>query len=67
MAVGKYDGAVMGGILGTIVAYPTLSTKINSFLVGVFPSTWNWFGSFTQPLLIIAVGTLIGLLVDKTK
>lgn len=61
-----YDGAIVGGTLGLIVAYPVISSTINSFITGIIPTTWNWLGSSTTPILVIAAGLLIGLIVDKT-
>ena len=67
MSVGKYDGAIMGGILGLVVAFPTIATTIHNFLDDIIPSSWNWLGSITAPVLMIALGILVGIVVDKTK
>ncbi len=63
---GKYDSAILGVALGTIVAYPNIASNIKNFFVDIIPSTWTWFGSITVNIIIIAVFALIGYIFDRT-
>jgi len=68
MTVGKYDGLVLGSVAGVLIAFPeSLATTIKDFFVSIIPTTWNWFGDVTIPVLIIGAGALIGLIVDRTR
>jgi hypothetical protein len=66
-SVGKWDGAIAVGTLGLVVAFPTIATTIHNFLDDIIPASWNWLGSTTAPILMIALGILVGIVVDKTK
>jgi hypothetical protein len=65
--VGKWDEVLFGLGAGVLIAYPSVATSINNFFDSIIPSSWNWFGSWTNPLIIIASLGLIGLIVSKTK
>lgn len=65
--IGKWDGLIMGALLGALIAYPGTATSLHNFLEDLFPSSWDWIGSMTKPLLIIALGAVIGLIIDRTK
>lgn len=67
MTVGKYDGAVLGGILGLVLTKPSIATWFLDFFDSIIPATWEVFGSSSLVILGIAFGALIGLIVDKTR
>ena len=67
MAVGKYDGAVLGAILGVVLITPSISTWFVDFFDSIIPSAWRVFGSFSLTIFAVAAGALVGLIVDKTK
>mgnify|MGYP001382636354 CR=1 FL=1 len=56
------DGTVVGGLLGFAICY---GDKIYSWIVDFIPTTWNWFGDTTIPIIIIGAGLLIGYATDR--
>ena len=62
----QYDGLFFGALLGLVLAYPSLATNIGGFIKDLLPNSWDWFGSSTKSILVIALGAIVGWLVDKT-
>ncbi|MBU0958386.1 MAG: hypothetical protein KKB31_00430 [Nanoarchaeota archaeon] len=64
---GSYDGLILGGVLGLIISYPSIGNWILDLLDSVIPSTWDWFGSYSLTVFVVAIGCIIGFIVDKTR
>ena len=57
-----YDGTIIGGLLRAAIVY---GDKMYDWIVSFIPTTWNWFGDLTIPVLIIGAGLLIGYITDR--
>jgi hypothetical protein len=64
--LGKYDGLILGVVAGLLIIFPNIGSTILNFWDGVIPSTWNWFGAYTNKILLVVAFALIGLITDKT-
>lgn len=59
---GLLNGSVLGGIAGALVVW---GQKVYDVVVPMIPETWQIFGDYSIPVIIIAAGVLIGYLVDR--
>ena len=64
---GKIDGWLLGGLLGVIIVFPGIGTTIFDWISSIIPAGWDWFGSYTEKILIIAAFSLVGAITDWTK
>lgn len=62
----KKDGMILGGILGTIIAFPEVGKSIVLFLENTLPEAWLFAGNASVPIYLIGSGLIIGYIVDKT-
>jgi hypothetical protein len=65
-SIGKFDGLILGVVAGLLIIFPGVGSTILNFVEGIIPSNWNWFGEYTNKILLVAAFALIGLITDKT-
>ena len=59
------NGVILGGIAGLLLTYPQLSVWVGDFLAETIPASWQLFGSFSLPLYGVAIGLVVGYVIDK--
>jgi hypothetical protein len=64
--IGKYDGLILGVVAGLLIILPSIGSTILNFVNSIIPSNWNWFGVYTNKILLVSAFALIGLITDKT-
>lgn len=58
-----HNGTVLGAVAGALVVW---GGKVNDFLMGIIPASWATFaGDWSIPIIIIALGGLVGYMVDR--
>ena len=62
----RYDGAILGAILGLIIFQPSIGTFFRNLITDIIPSSWDWFGSYSLTVFGVLIFAIIGLIVDKT-
>lgn len=59
---GLLNGSVLGGIAGALVVW---GQTVYNYIVPMIPESWQIFGEYSIPVIIIAIGVLIGYIVDR--
>jgi len=63
----KYDGMLLGAVVGALATTPAWSSWIQGQLTNLIPATWTTFaGDWSITLIGVGIGALIGLIVDYT-
>lgn len=65
--LGKYDGAILGAILGLVVTTPEIAVMTTDFFNSIIPLKWYVFGDWSLSIMGIIAFGIIGLIVDKTR
>jgi len=56
------NGTIIGMIVGALVVW---GQRVYDFVVPMIPESWMIFGEFSVPVILIAIGGLIGYIVDR--
>lgn len=56
------NGTILGSLFGASIAW---GSGIYDWVVEIVPTTWLYFGDYSIPIYLIAIGALIGYFVDR--
>ena len=65
MADNLKNGMVLGAITGFLLTYPKVSSWVADFLAETVPASWQVLGTFSIPVYGIALGIIVGYIIDK--
>lgn len=57
-----HNGIVIGILLGIALVW---GQPVYDWIVSIIPTTWDWLGTYTIPIIVIGIAGLVGYIVDR--